>query len=154
MAVEAPLSKYKKGNLKIYIAACLLFGLYCLYDGYLNKTFIEKHTNENGVADSSLEFNKKGAPILLGAAVILGFYFWAARDRKLVADETELKVGGEDPIPYDKMEQIDKTEFATKGYFLLTYKDFKDRKTVKKFSDRQWDNLSAVLDVLTAKLAG
>ena len=36
MAIEAPLSKYRRGNFKIYIVACLVLGAWFAYDGYLN----------------------------------------------------------------------------------------------------------------------
>ena len=41
MAIEAPISKYKRTNFKIYIVACLVIGIWCIYDGYLNKAWIE-----------------------------------------------------------------------------------------------------------------
>ena len=37
MAIEAPLSKYRRTNLKIYIAACLGIVVVFGYDGYLSK---------------------------------------------------------------------------------------------------------------------
>ncbi|OHB45363.1 MAG: hypothetical protein A2178_02895 [Planctomycetes bacterium GWC2_49_10] len=153
MAVEAPISRFKKNNLKMYIVACVIAAVWFGYDGYLNEKFKTDHTDTNGKPDSTLYFNQKGAPIMLGAAIVLGFFFFAAKDRKIVADDTELKVPAQDSIAYSKIESIDRTHFAKKGYFVVNYKDWKDRPASIKLSDRKWDNLAAVLDHLTAKIS-
>ena len=154
MAVEAPISRFKKNNIKIYMVACLLGAAWFGYDGYVSKDFQKEHTDADGKMDSTLYANKKGAPIALAGAIVLAFYFLAIKDRKVVADESELKLPAEDAIPYAKIESLDKTHFAQKGYFIINYKDWKDRPTSKKLSDRNWDNLAAVVDHLTVKLQG
>ncbi len=87
------------------------------------------------------------------AAVALGIWLWAIRNRKLIADETELIVSGKQRIPYDSMEKIDKTLFKEKGFFIITYKDEKSGEVGLKLSDRTYDNLAALLDHLVAKIS-
>ncbi len=64
MAIEAPVSKFRKNNLKIYIAVCILIAVWFGYDGYFNEKFKQKHTDKNGKPDSTLVSNQK-APIHL-----------------------------------------------------------------------------------------
>jgi hypothetical protein len=151
MSIEAPLSKYKRTNFKIYIAICLGLAAWFAYDGYLNQGFIDKHTDEQGVADMDLVINRVAPPFLLGAAVLLGGYFFAIRGRKLVADEDAL-VAGKVRIPYDAIEQIDRTHFDKKGFFTIVYKAGDGPERRHKLSDRQYDNLDVILDHLVAQI--
>ena len=152
MAIEAPVSKYKKTNLKIYIAVCIAAAIWLGYDGYLNKKFIEKNT-EDGKPNSTLVFNQKAPPFFIGAAVLLGVYLFAIRNRKLIADENELIISDKERIPYDSIQKIDKTNFKSKGYFLITYKDKNGREANRKISDKKYGNLAAILDHLVAKIS-
>jgi len=153
MAIEAPVSKYKKTNLKIYIAACLAIGIWCAYDGYFNDRWIEEHTDVDGTPQTYLVFNRKAPPFFLGAAVLLGVYLFAIRSKKVIADENELIVGDKEKIPYDSVQKIDKTHFGSKGYFIIAYKDKDGTEINRKLSDRTYDNLAAVLDELVAKIS-
>jgi len=153
MAIEAPLSKYKKGNLKIYIIVCILLAIWFAYDGYYNKKFIEKHTSSDGVPDATLTFHKKSPYFLLGAGIVLWAYFWAVKGRKLVADENGLSINGEKVIPYSSIEAIDKTHFAAKGIITITYKDSSGKLATKQLSDRTYDNFAAILDDLVTKIS-
>jgi hypothetical protein len=154
MAIEAPISKCKKTNLKIYIIACLAVGLWCVYDGYLNKAWIEEHTNVDGTPQAYLVFNRKAAPIFIGAAVLFGAYIFAIRNKKLVADENELIISDKEKIAYDSIQKIDKTHFnPTTGYFVVTYKNKDGREVNRKISSRTYDGLPAVLDELVAKIS-
>lgn len=152
MAIEAPLSKYKRNSLKIYIAICLIMGAWFAYDGYLSETFISEHTNEQGVADADLVINRVAPPFFAGAAALLGLWLYAVRGRKLVADENELVVAAKKTIPYDAIESIDKTHFDDKGFFTITYKRDTGTEAKCKLNDRQYDNLKAILDFLIAKI--
>jgi len=152
MAIEAPLSKYKRTNFKIYIVVCLALAGWFAYDGYLNQGFIDKHTDEQGAADTDLVINRVAPPFLAGAALLLGACFYVVKDRKLVADEEALVVAGKVRIPYDAIEQIDKTHFENKGFFTIIYKDSNGPERRRKLSDRQYDNLEVVLDHLVAKI--
>ena len=152
MAIEAPLSKYKRTNFKIYIAVCLALAGWFAYDGYLNKSFIDEHTDEQGKAEFALVFNQKAPPFLVGAAVLLGAYFYVIKDRKLVADDDALVVDGKVRIPYDSIESIDKTHFKDKGLFTVIYQESGGPEMRRKLSDRQYDNLEAILDHLVAKI--
>ena len=153
MAIEAPTSRFKKTNLKIYIAICISMAIWFAYDGYFNKPFIQKNTNDNGQPNSTLFINQKAPPFLLGAAVLLAVYFFAVKDKKLVADDSELVVSSQKKIPYDSIEKIDKTYFEKKGFFTVTYKDPDNNEIDLKISDRTYDNLGPVLDHLVAKIS-
>lgn len=152
MAIEAPLSKYKRSGLLIYVAVCIAAALWLGYDGYVSKSFIAEHTDEQGTPDSTLVINQKAPPFFIAAAVLIAGYFYAIRNRKLVADENELVIAGK-KIPYDSIEKIDKTYFETKGFFTITYTDEKGASVQRKVSDRQFDNLGPILDHLVAQLS-
>ena len=153
MAIEAPISKYKKNGLLIYIVVCLAVSAWFAYDGYRNEKFIEEHTLENGTPDSTLVFNRKAPPFGLGIAVLLVGYFLVIKNKKLVADETDLILSATEKIPYDSIQKIEKTHFESKGFFVLTYKDSSGKELECKISKRKYDNLSAVLDHLVGKIS-
>ena len=152
MAIEAPVSKYRKTNLKIYIAACVVITIWLGYDGYLNKKFIEKNT-EDGKPNGTLVFNQKAPPFVAGAAVLLSLYLLTIRNKKLIADENELVLSEKEKISYGSIETIDKTNFKPKGYFVITYKDKNGREMKCRISDKEYGNLEAVLDHLVAQIS-
>ena len=153
MAIEAPYSKHKKFNLKIYIAVCIVFAIWFGYDGYFNEKFREKHSDANGTPDGTLVFNQKSPPFFIGLAVLFGAYLFVVRNKKLIADENELIISSKERIPYDSIETIDKTYFKSKGRFVITYKAANGRESSLKISDRKYSNLAAVLDHLVAKIS-
>jgi hypothetical protein len=152
MAIEAPLSKYRRSNFKIYIAVCLVLGAWFAYDGYINQSFIAEHTDEQGHPDGVLVFNQKSPPAFAALAALIGGYFYAVRGRKLVADDNELVVAGKKRIAYDAIEAIDKTHFEDKGFFTILYKDQNGADARHRLSERQYDNLGPVLDHLVARI--
>ena len=152
MSVEATSSHYKKNTHKIFITALVLFAVYCIYDGYYNEKFIEKHTSETGELDSTLSFNRKSPPILIGAAVIIGINLARIWNKKVVAGDTSLDVCGTE-ITYDSMESINKTHFDSKGFFTITYKDSQGSDNDIKISDKDYDGLGIVLDEVVAKIS-
>lgn len=159
MAVEAPVSKYKKTNTKIYIAACVIFAVVFAYDGYLSKyqwsyrrSFYEKHVKD-GRPDSDMIFNRIAPIVLSAVAVALAARLRALKDKKLVAGDSELIISDKKRIPYNSIQRIDKTYFDSKGFFIITYKDNDGREVKRKLSDRSYDNLVAVLDELVAKIS-
>ena len=151
MAIEAPVSKFRRNNLKIYIVVCILATIWLGYDGYFNKKFIEEHSPE-GVPDSTLLFNQKAPTVSIGIAVLLVIQLLLIRKQKLIADEKELIFSDKERIAYDAIEQINKTHFDSKGYFIITYKVENGKEMDRKISDRKYDNLKAVLDHLVAKI--
>ncbi|HUW19807.1 MAG TPA: hypothetical protein VMW16_10945 [Sedimentisphaerales bacterium] len=161
MAIEAPISRHKKNNLKIYIAVCLVASAIFAYDGYLSKykwskrhDFYKKHFIDNGgKPTSTMNFNRKSPPFLIGAAVLLAGYLLAIRNRRIIADQNELVINGNEKIAYDSIQRIDKTHFKSKGFFILTYKNGNDREVNRKLSDRTYDNLAPILDHLVAKIS-
>ena len=156
MAIEAPLSKYKKQNFWIGIAVLFVLGAWFGYDGYLNKSFIEKHTvtsSETGesIPDSDLNFNQKSPPYFFGGAILVALWFIMIKNKKIVAGDTSLQMGKVE-IPYDSIERITKTFFDKKGYFTVTYKDG-EKETDLKLSNRNYDNMQAILDELVKQIS-
>ena len=159
MAIEAPVSKYRKTNLKIYIAVCIIFAVVFAYDGYLSKyewsrrhSFYEKHVKD-GRPDETMIFNQITPIVLAAAAVGLAARLRAVKDKKLLADENELVISGREKVSYDSIQKIDKTHFSSKGHFIIAYKDKDGTEINRKLSDRTYDNLAAVLDELVAKIS-
>ncbi len=152
MALEAPLSKYKRQNFYIGVAVCLALALWFAYDGYLNKGFIEEHTNKEGRPDSTLIFNQKSPPFFVAGALLCGGYFCVIRNRKLVATDDALVIAGKQRIPYDAIERIDKTHFEKKGVFTIFYKNEQGRESKRALSDREYDHLGPILDHLIAQI--
>jgi hypothetical protein len=150
MAIEAPLSSYKKKNILIIVAVLIGVGAWFAYDGYKNPDFIKKHTVD-GVADSTLNFNRKAPPFMIGAGILLGIYFVVIKDKKIVADENEL-IAGSTTVSYDSIVKINKTHFDKKGFFIVTYSQGGQNKELK-LSDRTYDNLGAVLDQIVSKIS-
>jgi len=176
MAIEAPINKFRKTNLKIYIAICIGLLIWCVYDAYFNEKFKEQYTDTNGIPTSWLVVNRKAPPYLIGAAALLGLYLFVIKDKKILADESELIIGNKKRISYDSIQQIDKTHFRPRtkpkfvrnsngkvqeksgqpeGYFIITYKNKDDKKVSYKLklSDKKYDNLAAILEFLVAKIS-
>lgn len=153
MAVVAPLAKYKKTNYKIWFMILFVAGVWFYYDGTRNEKFIAKHTKD-GKPDATLVFHRKGSPYMVVAAVLVALYAFSMRNKKLVADDDALYLNDIENIPYKSIESINKTDYDAKGFFVITYKA-KDGKTVdKKISNRTWDNLDEVLELLVSKISG
>lgn len=153
MIIEAPVSKFRKSNLKIYIIGLILVAVWCVYDGYFNEKWIKEHTDAKGNPETYLVVNKSAPKYLVGAAAILGVYLFAISSKKVTADENELVIDGKKRIAYDAIEKVDKTYFASKGYFAVTHKDSSGKDAEIKLSDRKYDNLEAVLDKLVEKMS-
>jgi hypothetical protein len=152
MALVAPVSKYKIKTFLIYIAVLVGFAAYCFYDGHYNESFKEKHSPD-GKPDGTMVFNQKAPAYLVGAAALIGVYLLIIRNKKVVAEDNALVIDGKVSIPYDSVHKIDKTDFDAKGHFTFTYK-FPDGKEIdRKISDRDYDNLKAILDHLVAKIS-
>ena len=152
MAIEAPLSKFKRNNVLIYIIGCIIFAVWFGYDGYINKNFIEKHTEE-GKPNTTLVFNQKSPPFFFAGALLCGIYFYMIKGRKLLAEENELIINGKKKIAYDSIVKINKTWFEKKGFFVVTYKNEDGKETDFKISDRQYDKLDSILNLLVEKIS-
>jgi hypothetical protein len=176
MAIEAPVSKFSRTNLKIYIVVCIAATIWLGYDGYFNKKFIEEHSPD-GKPNGTLIFNQKAPPVFIAVAVLLGIKLYLIRNKKLIADEKDLIFSDKEKIAYDSIEEIDRTHFRPasktkrqfvgdsegeiqetetdsdwRGYFIIRYKDKNNRLVSRKLSDRQYDNLKAILDHLVAEI--
>ncbi len=168
MAITAPYSKHKKGNLKIFAIVLLIAGLWFAYDGYYNQNFIEKHTiqkldpqgnpvlDEQGnvvrVADTDLQINRKLPPFLLIGAAVFGIMLFLVKNKKIVLSDNKLAGEGKE-VDVDNIEKINKTDFESKGVFTITYKDDSGNMKDWKVSDRKYDNLKNLLDELIAKIS-
>ena len=151
MVIEAPVSKFSRTNLKIYIVVCIVAAIWLGYDGYFNKKFIEKNSPD-GKPNGTLAFNQKAPPVFMAVAALFGIKLYLIRNKKLVAGEKELVFSDKDKIAYDSIQKIDKTYFESKGRFVITYKNENGRETDRKISDREYDNLKAILDHLVAEI--
>ncbi len=152
MAIEAPFSTYKKKNLLIMTVILIGLGVWCIYDGYFNETFIQEHLDEEGNPHGWLVFNQKAPPFLFIGGIIYAVRFFLVKNKKVVAGESGLMTG-KTTIPYKAIEKINKTYFDKKGYFVVTYKDSNGQSRDVKISDRTYDNLPAVLDHLVSEIS-
>lgn len=153
MAVEAPVSKFKKNNLLIFMVFALVVGAYCAYDGFFNESFIAEHTDAEGNPTSTLIFNQ-WAPFVAGPlAIIFAIQYLLIKDKKIVADDEKIDVEGKRQIPYENIEKIDKTHFQDKGYFVVTYAGPSGKSVDYKFNDRRYDKLGLLMDHIVAKIS-
>jgi hypothetical protein len=161
MAIEAPVSKFTKTNIKIYIAACLAAAVIFAYDGYLSKykwsgryNFYKEHVLDNdGRPTQTMNFNRKSPPFFIGAAVLFAVYLFVIKNNKLIADENGLVFSAKEKIPYDSIQKINKTYFEKKGFFVITYKNESGNQVDRKITERKYDNLPAILYHLVAKIS-
>jgi len=149
--IEAPISKYTRNSLIVGTIFLIGFGVYCIYDGYYNQAFIEKYTKD-GKPDATLLFNQKSPPVLFVLAAALAGRWVLIRKRKVVALDTELVINDKTHIPYDAIEQIDKTQFKKKGKFVVTYTQ-SGKEYHQKLSENTYDNMEAILDHLVAQIS-
>jgi hypothetical protein len=152
MAVEAPYSRYRKTNCILYILLLIAVGGWCVYDGYFNDNWIAKHTNPDGSPKPYLTLNRQGPYYTGAAAVAIAVFWFMVRNKKLVADENELIISEKERIPYSSIQQIDKTHFESKGFFIITYKNADGKNVLRALSYKKYDNLKAVLDHLVSKI--
>ena len=85
--------------------------------------------------------------------MLMGGYYYAIRNRKLVAADDVLVIAGKQKIPYDSIEKIDKTHFEKKGFFTITYQNEQGGEAQRMLSDREYENLGPILDHLVAKIS-
>ena len=159
MAIEAPYSKHGKTNFKIGIVLCVAVAIIFAYDGYLSKyewslrrSFYEEHVKD-GKPDFDMVFNQKSPLVFVGLAAVTTVWFWARKNKKVLADENELIISNKERISYDSIQQIDKTYYEKKGFFVITYKDKGGKEIRRKLNDRTYDNLAAILEHLVAKIS-
>ncbi len=159
MAIEAPYSKYNRTNFKISIFFCIGVAAIFAYDGYFSKyewslrrSFYEKHVID-GKPDGDMVFNQKSPFVFVGLAAALTVWFLVRKKRKLLADENELVFSNNKRISYNSIEKINKTYFDSKGYFIITYKSKNGKEINHKLSDKMYDNLKEILELLVEKIS-
>jgi len=151
MAVEVVGSRYTCRTNYLIAAACLVFGLWFLRDGWFNKDFFQKYIHQDEVTgeikyDWELQFNRTWAPI--GCGIVMFYFVISAvrlKSKKIVADREGLIMSRGRKIAYKDIRQIDKRFFEQKGYFSLEYEQAGQTKNLK-FDDRTWDGLGLLLD--------
>ena len=153
MAIEAPISKGTKLRLLTY--ALVLVGLagWFGYDGFLNQEFMAEHTSEAGVAEFALTFNQKSPPFFLAAALLFALRLFVVRKRRIVAEESELIIHENLRIPYDAIQEIDRTHYKAKGVFALAYDSPGGERLRHKVDSRDYDNMTAILDHLVQQIS-
>jgi cbb3-type cytochrome oxidase subunit 3 len=159
MAIEAPYSKYNKSNFKIWIILFLVATAIFAYDGYLSKyewsyrrSFYDEHVID-GKPDGDMIFNQKSPFIFLPLAAILTVWFYVRKNKKIIADDSELILADNTKIPYDSIQKIDRTYFESKGHFTFTYKNQDGKEINKKLNCRGYDNLKEILELLVEKIS-
>ena len=150
--IIAPISKYKKTNLKIMAIGCLALAAWFAYDGYFNKDFIAKYINEDGTIKDTLVFNQKAPIVLVAVSLLAAFRLFVIKDRKVTADEDAIIINGREKIPYNSIKKVDKTWYQQKGYFDIEY-NAGEGQSSERISRKNYDNLDAVIEKLTAKLS-
>jgi hypothetical protein len=153
MALVAPLSKYKKKTFLIWMGLCVILAAWFTYDGYFNEKFISKHTTADGQPNPTLTLNRKSPPFLVGVAILMAGYLFVIRNKKVVADETGLVIDDKINIAYDSIQKIDKTNFDSKGVFVVTYRGADGKESDLRISYKNYDNLPVILDHLVAKIS-
>lgn len=149
--IEAPASRYKRNNYRIWAVVLIGLAVWFAYDGYKNEKFIAKHTTD-GAPDATLKFHKTSPPFMVLGGLAMGVMSMVIRNRKIIADDQTLQVN-KVVIPYDRIEAVDKTHFDKKGFFVLTWKNSEQGEQTLKLSVRDYDNLPAVLDRIVEKIS-
>jgi hypothetical protein len=85
---------------------------------------------------------------------VLAILFWKNKDKKIVADEQDLIFSCGHKIAYNSIESVNKTKYESKGFFVIEYKLQDGQKKQCTISNRGYDNLDAVLELLVAKITG
>jgi hypothetical protein len=107
----------------------------------------------DGKPDGDMIFNQKSPPVFIGLAAILMVWFYARKNKKLIANDTELILADNTKVPYDSIQKINKTYFDSKGHFTFTYKNEDGKEIDKKLDSRRFDNLKEILELLVAKIS-
>ncbi len=152
MAIEASYSKHRKTNCILYIIVLLGVAGWCVYDGYFNEEWIQDHTNEDGTPHGYLTLNRQAPYYLVGMSVLIAIFWLTIRNQKIIADENELIINEKEKIPYDSIQQLDKTHFDSKGFFIITYKTPDGNDALKALSYKKYDNLKELLEHLVSKI--
>ena len=151
MAVEVVGSRYTGRTNLLIAVACVVFGLWFLYDGWFNEEFIQEYTVVDEVTgeesqDITLQVNRTWIPI--GCGIVMIYFVIAAlrlKSKKIVTDSEGLVTSNGQKIAFNDIRQIDKRFFEQKGHFTIEYEQAGQTKEIK-FDDRTWDGLGLLLD--------
>jgi flagellar biogenesis protein FliO len=99
-----------------------------------------------------MKFNRAAPFVLAAIAVVSAIWLIKVKDQKVVAGENELIISEDEKIPYDSIQQIDKTHFDSKGFFIISYKTSDGKDALKALSYKKYDNLKPLLEHLVSKI--
>ena len=159
MVLIAPLSRHTRNWWMMMIVAAVGLGFWLLYDGFYNQKFIKEHTlvdesTGEETPNSTLIFNRRLPPFFFGAAVLMAAWVAFIWRKRVETTENELIINGKLRIPYDNIEQIDRTDFDKKGRFVLTYQNGSGKEVNCTLKDTSYDDLEPILEHLIAQLSG
>ena len=106
---------------------------------------------KDGRPNANLMFNRVYCPIL--CVVVIAYFlisFLRIRDRKIVADDSGLKLANGQVISYGDIQTIDKRFFDAEGHFTISYAQGDSTKQVK-LTGRQYDGLAGLLEELVKR---
>jgi hypothetical protein len=147
MAVEATGSKYKQKTGYILAFMFLAFAAYCLYDGWFNQQYIQKHISDT----INLQANRIWIPVILTVAAIYEIVIsFRLASKRITLDDRGLTLSGQTPIPCDEITYIDKRFFQSEGHFTVGYNSPQGVQKLK-LSDRNYDNLVPLFDELVKR---
>ncbi len=152
MDIVAKYSSYKLGNMKIAFFVLLGLSAWCIYDGYFNQKFIEKHTSVEGKADDTLIFHKYFAYFGLPAAGAAAALFFVSKKKRIVAGQDALQVSADCRIAYSTIEEVDHTDYDATEKFCITYTDGGTEKKLV-LNRKKWDGLDEVLEFVISKIS-
>ena len=151
MALEATYSKYRQNNLKIFAIVLLAGAAWLAYDGYRNDDFINKHKDELGNPDSTLVFHRKAPPYCIAGSIVAIGLWIVVRNKKIVAGDEKITLCCGKEIEYGSMQKIE-DNFKGKGFFTVYYNDPQGNEQSIKFSDKSYDGLEKILELLKQKM--
>ena len=153
MAMTTGPSRYAMKMNYLYIAMCVGFTIYMIYDGYFSQKFIEENTREDNTPNVTLQINKTWGPIsLVGLTIWFGYSTLMLKRRKLTVDEKGLTFEDGTVIPLDSLTKIDKSKLKNRGKIFIDYEANGETKTIK-LKDSIYDDVDGVLEEIL-KLTG
>ena len=152
MDLIAKYSSYRLGNIKIAVAVLLGISVWCVYDGYYNQKFIEKHTIAEGKADDTLIFHRYFAYFGVPGAIAAAGAYMVLRKKQLTAGDDGLILDNGDKILYKAIEELDHTDYDLDGKFKITYICSGSEKAIF-LTNKKWDGLDKVLECLISKIS-
>lgn len=139
MAVECRLANARRFRWIIGLVLCVLFSIYCFYDGFMTDKYKDDPSN--------LWFNRIGAIVLAGGAVYSLVGLLVIRNTLVRADDNGIDVNGKLTITWQSITGVDDSKYA-KGLVSLFYDDQdKERKWI--IDDHKIDRFHELIDEIS-----